>query len=371
MANYKRKFLKGKKIRPTPIPKDIRVTELVDNYFQAYNAGRLREIAEVFTQKMLEPNVTVGLSITGALTPAGLGGSCIVPLINAGFVDWIVSTGANLYHDTHFSIGHSLHRGSPFVDDRVLRKNRIIRIYDILFDYDVLLSTDHFFRTILRTHEFQMEMGTAELHYRLGKYIAERERVLGSKHSSILATAYRCGVPVYTSSPGDSSIGMNIAEVSLDGYSTKIDVLHDVNESAAIVLAAKRNGGKSGALILGGGSPKNFLLQTEPQIQEVLGIDEKGHDYFLQITDARPDTGGLSGATPGEAVSWGKVDPDKLPDAVVAYIDTTVALPILTSYALAKCKPRPLRRLYDKREALLGGLYKEYMKIKKKRKPNY
>jgi deoxyhypusine synthase len=164
---------------------------------------------------------------------------------------------------------------------------------------------------------------------------------------------------------------MNIAEVSLDGYSTKIDVLHDVNESAAIVLAAKRNGGKSGALILGGGSPKNFLLQTEPQIQEVLGIDEKGHDYFLQITDARPDTGGLSGATPGEAVSWGKVDPDKLPDAVVAYIDTTVALPILTSYALAKCKPRPLRRLYDKREALLGGLYKEYMKIKKKRKPNY
>lgn len=371
MANHKHRFLRGKKILPTAIPKNVRVTELVDDYFQAYNAGRLREIAEVFTQKMLDPTVTVGLTITGALTPAGLGGSCIVPLIRAGFVDWVVSTGANLYHDTHFSIGHSLHRGSPFVDDRLLRKNKIIRIYDILFDYNVLLSTDHFFRTILRTHEFQTEMGTAELHYRLGKYIAERERVLGAKHSSILATAYRCGVPVYTSSPGDSSIGMNIAEVSLDGYSTKIDVLHDVNESAAIVLGAKRNGGKSGALILGGGSPKNFLLQTEPQIQEVLGIDEKGHDYFLQITDARPDTGGLSGATPGEAVSWGKVDPDKLPDAVVAYIDTTVALPILTSYALAKCKPRPLKRLYDKREALLGGLYKEYMKMKKKRKPNY
>jgi deoxyhypusine synthase len=371
MVSSKRKFLKGRKIKPNPIPKDIRVTQLVDDYFQAYNAGRLREICEIFTEKVLDPSVTVGLSITGALTPAGLGGSCIVPLIRAGFVDWIISTGANLYHDTHFSIGHSLHRGTAFIDDRKLRQSQIIRIYDILFDYNVLLSTDRFFRMILRTHEFQAEMGTAELHYRLGKYIAERERVLGLKHSSILATAYHCGVPVYTSSPGDSSIGMNIAEVSLDGYSTKLDVLHDVNESAAIVLGAKRNKGKSAAVILGGGSPKNFLLQTEPQIQEVLGIKEQGHDYFLQITDARPDTGGLSGATPGEAVSWGKVDPGKLPDAVVAYLDTTVALPILTSYALAKCRPRPLRRLYDKRGALLGALYKEYMKIKKKRKPNY
>ena len=98
-------------------------------------------------------------------------------------------------------------------------------------------------------------------------------------------------------------------------------------------------------LICGGGSPKNFMLQTEPQIQEVLGIDEKGHDYFLQITDARPDTGGLSGATPAEAVSWGKIDPDRLPDAVVCYLDSTVALPLLTAYALARHAPRPLKRL--------------------------
>lgn len=367
----KRRFLKGRTINPRPIPKDVKVSQLVDDYFEAYNAGRLREICEVFVQKVLQPDTTVGMSITGALTPAGLGGSCIVPLIKAGFVDWIVSTGANLYHDTHFSLGHTLHRASPFLDDRVLRKEGIIRIYDIVFDYEVLLSTDHFLRMILRTHEFQAEMGTAELHYRLGKYVAERERVLGIRHSSVLAAAYKCGVPVYTSSPGDSSIGMNIAELALDGYSTKIDVLHDVNETAAIVLSAKRKGGKSAVFILGGGSPKNFMLQTVPQIQEVLGIDEKGHDYFLQITDARSDTGGLSGATPGEAVSWGKVDPDRLSETVVAYVDSTIALPIVTSYALAKKKPRPLRRLYDKREALLGALYKEYLKIKKKRKPNY
>lgn len=341
--------------------------ELLDDYFQAYNAGRLREAAQLFTEKMIGGNATVGMTLTGALTPAGLGGSCVVPLIKAGFVDWIVSTGANLYHDAHFAIGHSLHRGTPFNDDRALRKEGIIRIYDILFEYDVLLSTDEFFRKVLRLHEFQTEMGTAELHYRLGKYLAEREKVLGIKHSSLLAAAYRCGVPVYTSSPGDSSIGMNIAETSLAGYSIKIDVLLDVNETAAIVLDAKRKGGKSAVLIFGGGSPKNFILQTEPQIQEVLGIQEKGHDYFLQVTDARPDTGGLSGATPGEAVTWGKVDPDNLPDAVVAYVDSTIALPLLTSYALGKKAARPLKRLYDRRASLLGGLYKEYMIVQKKK----
>jgi deoxyhypusine synthase len=158
---------------------------------------------------------------------------------------------------------------------------------------------------------------------------------------------------------------MNIAETVLDGYQIKIDTMLDVNETAAIVFNAKRNIGKSGIFILGGGSPKNFLLQTEPQIQEILGLDDAGHDYFLQITDARPDTGGLSGATPSEAVTWGKIDPNTLPDAVVAYVDSTIALPLLTSYALAKVKPRPLKRLYDHRESMLGGLYKEFKKNKK------
>ncbi len=356
----KSKYLSGKKIVPAPVPKNVSVTALVDSYFQAYNAGRLREACQLYANKMLEPNVTIGMSLTGALTPAGLGGSCVVPLIKNGFVDWIVSTGANLYHDTHFAIGRSLHRGSPFTDDRLLRKDGVIRIYDILFDYDVLLKTDQFFRTIIRKEEFQKEMGTAELHYRLGRYVAERERILRIKHSSLLATAYKCGVPVYTSSPGDSSIGMNIAEIELSGYKTRLDPLLDVNETAAIVLDAKRGKGRSGVLIFGGGSPKNFMLQTEPQIQEVLGIKEKGHDYFLQITDARPDTGGLSGATPSEAVSWGKIDPNQLPDTVVAYLDSTVAMPILTSYALAKRPPRRLKRLYDRKDEMLAKLRREY-----------
>ena len=165
MKAPKSRFLKGKAINSAPIPADISLVTLIDSYFQAYNAGRLREACQLYASRMLEEDVTIGMSLTGALTPAGLGGSCVVPLIEHGFVDWIVSTGANLYHDTHFSIGRTLHQGTPFLDDRELRKEGVIRIYDILFDYEVLLSTDEFFRTVIRKEEFQREMGTAELHY--------------------------------------------------------------------------------------------------------------------------------------------------------------------------------------------------------------
>ena len=368
MNSSKARFLRGKPIFRAPIPKNVSVTALVEKYFQTFNAGRLREACLLFTERMLEDNVTVGMSLSGALTPAGLGGTCIVRLVRAGFVDWIVSTGANLYHDTHFSIGHSMHQGSPFVDDRVLRKEGVVRIYDVLFDYRVLLRTDEFFRAVLRREEFQKDMGSAELHYRLGRYVAERERVLNIKHTSLLAAAYRAAVPIYTSSPGDSSVGMNIAEVALSGYRTKIDVLLDVNETAAIVYGAKQGRGKSGVLIFGGGSPKNFVLQTEPHIQEVLNIKGEGHDYFLQVTDARPDTGGLSGATPSEAVTWGKVDPSSLPDTVVAYVDSTIAMPIMTSYALSRRKPRKVRHLYHHRAELVGSLREAYLKARSRKR---
>ena len=359
------RFLRGQRIDPRRIDGSESVADLIDGTFLAYNAARLREAAQLLVEKMLGEDVTVGLTLTGALTPAGVGISAIIPLIEAGFVDWIISTGANLYHDTHYGLGLSMHRGNAQESDVVLREEGVVRIYDIFFDYDVLLSTDAFFRQIMRAPEFQRSMSSAELHYLCGKYVREREDRLGIGQRSLLSAAYNCGVPIYTSSPGDSSIGMNVAALALEGNALTIDPNLDVNETAAIVLSAKRGGrvkgaGKSGVMIMGGGSPKNFMLQTEPQIQEVLGIDEKGHDYFLQVTDARPDTGGLSGATPAEAVSWGKIDPDRLPDAVVCYTDSTIALPLLTSYALARRAPRPLKRLYDHRTAMLTLLRAEF-----------
>jgi deoxyhypusine synthase len=354
------RFLSGGKIAPRRIDGSESAADLIDGTFLAYNAARLREACQLYTKKMLEPDVTVGLTLTGALTPAGLGMAALIPLIEAGFVDWIISTGANLYHDAHFGLGLSMHRGNPGASDTVLREEGIVRIYDIFFDYDVLLSTDAFFRKIVQGPEFQRPMSSAEFHALCGKYIREREKALGIGNKSLLGVAYECGVPIYTSSPGDSSIGMNVAALALEGNKCVIDPNADVNETASIVLGAKRGGGRSAVLICGGGSPKNFALQTEPQIQEVLGIDEKGHDYFLQITDARPDTGGLSGATPAEAVSWGKIDPDRLPDAVVCYLDTTVALPLLTAYAHARHEPRPLKRLLDRREENMRVLREEF-----------
>ena len=352
--------LLGAAVDPRPIDASVSVIELIDEAFVAYNAGRLKEACWLFARKMLAEDVTVGMSLSGALTPAGLGMSCLVPLVESGFVDWIVSTGANLYHDAHFAIGLSMHRGSPHVSDVALRREGVVRIYDVFFDYEVLLQTDRFFSQVIAAADFQRTMGTAEFHHLVGGYLIEREKALGSGGRCVLSAATEYGVPIYTPSPGDSSIGMNVAAAALGGNGLAFDVSRDVNETAAIVLGAKRSGGKSAVFVLGGGSPKNFALQTEPQIQEILGLAETGHDYYIQITDARADTGGLSGATPSEGVTWGKVNPDALPDTVVCYTDATIALPLITAYALAATRPRKHKRLYEQREALLLSLEREF-----------
>lgn len=359
----------SRKITPAPIPTEISVVDLIDGYFTAYNSARLREACHLLSREIMQEGVTVAMSLSGAMTPAGFGTSVLAPLMQNGFIDWMISTGANLYHDMHYGLGLDLYASNPFVDDVKLRDEGRIRIYDIIFDYDVLLGTDAFIRKIIQAEPFQKRMGTAEFHYLLGQYVHEVERQLGVKHPSLLATAYECGVPIYTSSPGDSSIGMNLAAMALEGSKLQIDPLLDVNETAAIAYAARDSGnaeveGKSAALIIGGGSPKNFLLQTQPQLHEVLGLEERGHDFFVQITDARPDTGGLSGATPNEAVSWGKVDPDELPNTIVCYTDSTIALPIMTAYVINQCSPRPLKRLYDRREEMLAKLKADYQAAK-------
>lgn len=357
----KKQYLSGKRINPKAITGKETVAELMDQSFLAYNGGRLREAAHLLTEHVLEDDVTVGLTLTGALTPAGLGMSAIIPLMEAGFVDWIVSTGANVYHDSHFGIGYSMHQGSPEASDIALHEEGVVRIYDIFFDYNVLLDTDAFYYEMIKGEEFQKKMSTAEFHHLAGKYVLEREKALGLERRSLLAAAYELGVPIYTSSPGDSSIGMNVACKAFEGNGLEFDVNRDVNETTAIVWSAKSTGGKSAVWVLGGGSPKNFILQTEPYIQEIAMMPEVGHDYYLAVTDARPDTGGLSGATPAEAVSWGKIDPNKLDSTVIAYGDSTIGLPLLTSYALERHAPRKLKRLYDRREEMLAGLKNAYM----------
>jgi deoxyhypusine synthase len=230
--------------------------DLIDSAFLSYNGGRLREGCRLFTERMLDDDVTVGITLTGALTPAGLGMSALVPLIEAGFVDWIISTGANLYHDTHFGLGLEMRQGNPHVSDVALREEEVVRIYDIFFDYSVLLDTDAFFRRIIREPS-----SSAPCRRRSSTGCAASTSRSGRRRSarpgkSLLATCWEYDVPVYTSSPGDSSIGMNVAAGALQGLKLQYDVNADVNETASIVLDGKRRGGKSAIVIFGGGSAR-------------------------------------------------------------------------------------------------------------------
>ncbi len=370
----KAKYLAGKRILPKPISKDTDIISLVDN-MDAYNGGRLRAACHLLRDRYSKDDVTIGLSLAGALTPAGLGPSTVIPLMNHGFVDWLVATGANMYHDMHYALNLPMFRGSHNVNDADLRDKGVTRIYDILFDYeDVLMETDRHLREMLCRPEFQKEMGTREFYHHLGKILDECEKKNNLGQVSILAAAYRNGIPVFTSSPGDSTIGMNVAGVELlaesqgllDKFKLKINPSIDVNDSTAIVLNAKKyENGKTAVILIGGGSPKNFMLQTEPQIQEVLMIPEAGQDYDINITDARPDTGGLSGAPPSEAASWGKIDPTKIDETVTAYLDVTAAFPIMVAYAIQSTKQKKLKRLYDRGDELRQKLIKSYLENNK------
>src|ERR1700680_1563234 len=351
-------YLSGAQILPHRVRPDMTVAELIDTQYQAYNAARLNQAARLYAEEMLNPakDVTIGLTMAGALTPAGLGG-CLITLMENGFVDFIISTGANLYHDIHYALAMALHRGDFRLDDTKLQEEGVIRIYDILFADKVLLDTDAFVRECLKSLP-QRPISTSELHHHLGMQLLK----LGvNPEYSVLAKAAAWNVPIYTSSPGDSSIGMNVARHALDGSALTLDPLADVNETTAIVQHGTRNG----VIILGGGSPKNFYLQTQPQLWEVLGINKGGHDYFIQITADAPHWGGLSGATPSEAVSWGKIKPDQLNSAVVIYGDSTIAFPLITAYAMSKAQPRPRRALFAQRERLLTELKDAYQMGKK------
>jgi len=361
----RQQFLSGKPIRYYRPRGSQDIRHLIDEGFQAFNAGRLSEACSIFADKMLDPDhdTTIGLTVAGAMTPAGLGG-CVIELMDRGLVDFVISTGANLYHDLHYALNFTLRRGSPFVDDVELYEQGVIRIYDVLFPATVLLETDAYIRDFLVRSGLNGPISTAEFHYRLGRDLLDRQP--GCEEYSVVARAALAGVPIYTSSPGDSSIGMNIAYHELMNNSRlMIDPNKDVNEVCAIVLAGKRNG----CVILGGGSPKNFYLQAQPTLWEVYGIPKGGNDFFIQITTDQVVWGGLSGATPAEAVSWGKVNPGVLPDTVVAYADSTIAFPLFCEYAVGSPNGRRQRKdLIHKRDELVAILTSEAKAAAEKRK---
>ncbi len=329
-------------IDPLKLEGNEAVADLIDNVYarSGFNARRLAEAAHLYS-RMLQEDTTICLTVAGAMTPIGMSG-VINSLIRAGFIDCIIATGANLYHDLHRPFSQPMAQGHFAADDNELGDAGIARIYDVFIgEEETLMATDRIILDAVAKISTDQPLSTAQLHHALGQEIKKRA---DRPEWSMLVTAAENDVPIYTSSPGDSSIAMNLAVPHLFGNPVRLDPLKDVIETAAIVRAGRKNG----VIIAGGGSPKNFYLQTQPTLHQIF-MDQTpaGHDYVIQLSTDAPHWGGLSGATPSEARSWGKVR-DAFINNVVVYSCASLTLPLLAQYVLVRNRPRPLKRLFPR-----------------------
>jgi deoxyhypusine synthase len=349
----------GKKIDPPSISANMTIPRLIEFYNSTgYNARRLAEAAEML-QEMIDTNSTVCLTLAGAMTPIGLGVT-ISEMIEAGFIDWIVSTGANVYHDLHFAYNLPVRQGHFDVNDDILYARQIVRIYDVYIkESGTLQAQDVILQKEIRRgrQSIPQNCSTADIAYALGKAAKENAKY---PEKSFVVKAYEHRVPVYMPAIGDSSIGLNMLPLLLEGKGIFPNVILDVAESAAILWKSKRSGG----LELGGGVPKNFFQQTGPALYQILKIKEGGQDYLIQLTDARADTGGLSGATLQEGKSWGKIKTSHKGNVVV-YGDSSVYFPILCSYVITVCKRRKHKQIYENKDSWVEEMKKIYFKNKK------
>ncbi len=336
----KAKYMTGPNIEPLQLLGNENLADLIDNVFarSGFNARRLAEAAQLF-RRMLDQPTTVALTLAGAMTPIGMSGP-IIDLIERGFIDFIISTGANLYHDLHRPFDMPMVQGYQHADDNELADTGIARIYDVFIEDDeTLMATDRVILDAVKQLDPDQPVSTAVLHHALGQEVA---RAAQHPEKSLLAAAAKYDVPIFTSSPGDSSIGMNMILPYFFDRPLRLDPIRDIIETTAIVRAAHKNG----ALQIGGGSPKNFYLQTQPTLHQVLLNPTKlGHDYLIQLTTDAPHWGGLSGATPSEARSWGKIK-DATKNNVVVYSCASLTFPMLAGYVLARCRARQPKRLY-------------------------
>lgn len=343
-------LMSGHSVEPIQLRRQHNVADLIDHCYamSGFNGRRLAEACQLYSH-MLEAGATVGLTLSGAMTPIGMQG-ILIDLMRAGFVDWIISTGANLYHDLHRAFDCPVRQGHWAVDDNELADHHIARIYDVFIsDEATLMATDDVIADAAKGLAPSAPLSTAELHWQLGRGLA---RTAPHPEKSMLIAAQQCDVPIYTSSPGDSSVAMALVLPHMFGRPVPLDPLKDVIQTAALIRDAQSNG----VVLVGGGSPKNFYLQTQPMLDQFLH-DERGggHDYFIQLTTDAPHWGGLSGATPSEAKSWGKVK-DALVNNVVVYSCASLTFPLLAQYALIRNRPRKLKRLYRTLDASVADM---------------
>lgn len=351
-------FEASREVRPKAITGEETTEELLASAFPAYVGRQVREAARLMRQSV-DGGHTVFTTMSGAMTPAGLHRSTIVPLIERGVIDVLTTTGANLYHDAHRVIGRRLREIAPDAGDRALREARIIRIYDIAFEEEVLLETDQLFGYFLAQPEFQRSMTTAELHYLLGQRLHEIEKRLGVDQHSLLATAYEYGVPIFVGAPQDGSIFLNAVKLRAilgDRFRFQLDVNRDVYQMSALQWMAQ-NEGETAVWILGGGVPKNYTLQGEPTLGQILELEARGFDIDLQFCVDPVDNGALSSCPAGEGHTWGKVSAECVEhSSVYVHTDVTAVFPFLVHALFQSGRRRAPKRLYDRLNEAVGRL---------------
>jgi deoxyhypusine synthase len=365
--NIRRSFQSARDVKPHRITGRERPAEIIEGAFPAY-VGRQERTAYQLMKKCIAERHAVFLTLSGAMTPAGLHQSCLIPLLERGIIDCITTTGANLYHDAHRVIGHRIREIAPDAGDLHLRVARIIRIYDLGFLEETLLETDKLFSALLQKPAFQKRMTTTELHFLLGREMLAIEKALGVKEPSLLSTAYRLGVPIFVGAVQDGSIFLNVVKLRAmlgDAFKLEIDVNDDVFEMGAVQHHCFATLGKKMAVwILGGGVPKNYTLQGEPLLDQILGVPTHGFDIDVQFCVDPVDNGALSSCPAGEGHTWGKVSAESVASgSVYVHADVTAVFPWLT-YALLsdkKMSKKPLR-LIDAREDARARLLREVQK---------
>jgi deoxyhypusine synthase len=369
-ATLRRRFDHARDVRPRAITGKESPHAVITERFPAY-VGRQERTAYELMRRSVEQDCAIFLTFSGAMTPAGLHQSCLIPLVERGLVDCITTTGANLYHDAHRIIGHRIREIDPSAGDLQYRLARIIRIYDLGFWEETLLETDKLFSAILRGPEFQKKMTTPELHYLLGARIAQIEAALGVKEPSLLSTAFKHAVPIFVGAVQDGSIFLNMVKLKRllgESFRLEIDVNDDVFEMGAMQHHCFATQKRSMAVwILGGGVPKNYTLQGEPLLDQILGVPTHGFDIDVQFCVDPVDNGALSSCPAGEGHTWGKVSAQSVESgSIYVHADVTAVFPWLT-YALLsdpKMKRKP-RRLYDDRSGAVATLQREVDKRRK------
>jgi deoxyhypusine synthase len=310
---------------PIEIEPGMTTSELLARMERISFQGRQLARAAAVWEAGLRAGAYVMMGLAGAMVPAGMR-RLVAMLIERGYIDCLVSTGANLFHDLYETLGHHHYMGSPEVDDNELFEEGVDRVYDTYADEREFERLDRWLGEWASARLEKRPYTTREFLFELGKDV---DAETGGNVDGILAAAARRNIPVYCPAIADSSIGIGLASAE---ESIVFDVVEDVRETAR--LAAGR---ETMVIYCGGGTPKNFIQQTEVTAKHI-AEEAKGHKYAIQfITDA-PHWGGLSGCTFEEAVSWGKIDPEG--EKVSVFCDATIALPIVVSALVTRMTDR-------------------------------